>query len=88
MVQVKLGNTGIVANKNGFGALPIQRIDKESAVRLIHMALRGGVNFLIRQERTATARKSLVRRLRGLTAAVIILRQRLPQKQASSSAPN
>ncbi len=45
MVQVKLGNTGIVANKNGFGALPIQRIDKESAVRLIHMALRGGVNF-------------------------------------------
>ena len=45
MVQVKLGNTGIVANKNGFGALPIQRIDKESAVRLTHMALRGGVNF-------------------------------------------
>lgn len=45
MVQVKLGNTGIVANKNGFGALPIQRIDKESAVRLLHMALRGGVNF-------------------------------------------
>ena len=45
MVQVKLGNTGIVANKNGFGALPIQRIDKDSAVQLIHMALRGGVNF-------------------------------------------
>ena len=31
MVQVKLGNTGIVANKNGFGALPIQRIDKDRA---------------------------------------------------------
>lgn len=45
MVQVKLGNTGIIANKNGFGALPIQRIDKDSAVQLIHMALRGGVNF-------------------------------------------
>lgn len=45
MITVKLGNTGIVANKNGFGALPIQRIDLDSAVRLIHMALRGGVNF-------------------------------------------
>lgn len=45
MVQVKLGNTGIVANKNGFGALPIQRIDKDSAVKLIHMAYHGGVNF-------------------------------------------
>ena len=45
MVTVKLGNTGIVANKNGFGALPIQRIDMDSAVKLIHMALDGGVNF-------------------------------------------
>ncbi len=45
MVQVKLGNTGIVANKNGFGALPIQRIDKDRAVKLIHMAYHGGVNF-------------------------------------------
>lgn len=45
MVKVKLGNTGIVVNKNGFGALPIQRIDMDSAVRLIHMALDGGVDF-------------------------------------------
>ena len=45
MVTVKLGNTGIIANKNGFGALPIQRIDTDSAVKLIHMALDGGVNF-------------------------------------------
>lgn len=45
MITVRLGDTGIVANKNGFGALPIQRIDIDQAVRLIHMALRGGVNF-------------------------------------------
>lgn len=45
MINVKLGNTGIIANKNGFGALPIQRLDKDSAVKLIHMALDGGINF-------------------------------------------
>ena len=45
MKTVKLGNTGIIANKNGFGALPIQRIDTDSAVKLIHMALDGGINF-------------------------------------------
>lgn len=45
MVKVTLGNTGIVVNKNGFGALPIQRIDMDSAVKLIHMALEGGVDF-------------------------------------------
>lgn len=45
MKTVKLGNTGIVANKNGFGALPIQRINTAEAVELIHMALDGGIDF-------------------------------------------
>ena len=29
MVEVTLGKTGITVNKNGFGALPVQRIPKE-----------------------------------------------------------
>ena len=31
MVNVTLGSTGITVNKNGFGALPIQRISTENA---------------------------------------------------------
>ena len=34
MQTVTLGNTGITVNKNGFGALPIQRISTEDAVKL------------------------------------------------------
>jgi preprotein translocase subunit SecA len=34
MVQVTLGTTGITVEKNSFGALPIQRISKEEAVKL------------------------------------------------------
>ncbi|MDE7268050.1 MAG: aldo/keto reductase, partial [Lachnospiraceae bacterium] len=45
MIKVKLGNTGIVVNKNGFGALPIQRVDMETAVKIIRMAFDGGVDF-------------------------------------------
>ncbi|MBO5762585.1 MAG: aldo/keto reductase [Lentisphaeria bacterium] len=45
MEFVTLGKTGIVANKNGFGALPIQRISKTEAVNLVHRAFRGGFNF-------------------------------------------
>ena len=30
--QVRLGSTNIVVNKNGFGALPIQRVSDEEAV--------------------------------------------------------
>ncbi len=45
MVTVRLGKTGITVNKNGFGALPIQRTEKEEAVRLLHKAFDGGIEF-------------------------------------------
>jgi len=45
MVNICLGKTGITVNKNGFGALPIQRVTKEEAVRLLHKAYDGGINF-------------------------------------------
>lgn len=45
MAQVTLGKTGITAEKNAFGALPIQRVSKEEAVRLLQKAYRHGVTF-------------------------------------------
>ncbi|MDR3278608.1 MAG: aldo/keto reductase [Oscillospiraceae bacterium] len=42
---VTLGTTGITVNKNGFGALPIQRVDEETAVLLLRRAYGGGVRF-------------------------------------------
>ncbi|MBR6955188.1 MAG: aldo/keto reductase [Clostridia bacterium] len=45
MDQVRLGRTGITVNKNGFGALPIQRITREEAVRLLRMALDAGITY-------------------------------------------
>lgn len=45
MVNVRLGKTGITVNKNGFGALPIQRVSMDEAVRLLHKAFDGGIRF-------------------------------------------
>ena len=45
MDTVRLGKTGIVACKNGFGALPIQRISDEDAVYLLKKAYDHGINF-------------------------------------------
>ncbi|MPM25490.1 hypothetical protein SDC9_71985 [bioreactor metagenome] len=45
MEFVTLGRTGIRACKNGFGALPIQRIDQEAAAGLLRRAFDHGVNF-------------------------------------------
>ena len=45
MKQITLGKTGITVPQNGFGALPIQRISQEEAVRLLRMAYDGGMRF-------------------------------------------
>ena len=44
-IQVTLGSTGITVNKNGFGALPIQRISTQDAVGLLKKAYQGGIRF-------------------------------------------
>ena len=45
MEMVTLGSTGITVNKNGFGALPIQRISAEDAVKLARKAYDAGITF-------------------------------------------
>ncbi|QIB69080.1 aldo/keto reductase [Aminipila butyrica] len=45
METVRLGKTEIVTNRNGFGALPIQRISDEEAVSLICRAYDQGMTF-------------------------------------------
>ena len=45
MQRIKLGNTGMEIEKNGFGALPIQRDTTEVAVKLLRRAYEGGMNY-------------------------------------------
>lgn len=45
MQKVILGKTGIEVNKNGFGALPIQRITKAEAVYILQKAFYNGINY-------------------------------------------
>ncbi len=45
MDKVRLGKTGIEVPKNAFGALPVQRVTLEEAVRLLRKAYDGGMRF-------------------------------------------
>lgn len=45
MGKIQLGSTGIEIEKNGFGCLPIQRVSKEEAARLLRKAADGGINY-------------------------------------------
>ena len=45
MQTVTLGKSGLVVPKNGFGALPIQRISINGTVKLLHKALDNGMYY-------------------------------------------
>lgn len=45
MEYVTLGRTQITVNRNGFGALPVQRVSKEEGARLLRKAYENGINF-------------------------------------------
>ncbi len=45
MKNVVLGRTGIEVPQNGFGALPIQRVPLEEAVKILRKAYEGGIRF-------------------------------------------
>ena len=45
MADMRLGKTEIITDKTGFGALPIQRISDDEAVRLLRKAYDHGVTF-------------------------------------------
>ncbi len=45
MKTITLGSTGIITPQNAFGALPVQRADKHTAVKLLQRAYEGGITF-------------------------------------------
>lgn len=45
METLRLGKTNLAVTKNGFGALPVQRVDTAEGVRLLRMAYDGGINY-------------------------------------------
>lgn len=45
MKTVTLGRTGITVNRNGFGALPVQRVSKEEGTRILRKAYENGIRF-------------------------------------------
>ena len=45
MDNVRLGKTNLEVNKNGFGALPIQRCSMDESVEILKTAYENGINF-------------------------------------------
>ncbi len=72
MDYVTLGSTGIRVNKNGFGALPIQRVSVDEAVRIIRKAYDGGIRFFDSSIKYTDSEKKLGIALEGIRENVYI----------------
>ena len=74
MNTVTLGSTGITVNKNGFGALPIQRVSLQEAVKLIRRAYDGGVHFFDTARAYSDSEEKLGEALEGIRDHGCLLR--------------
>ena len=45
MEMIRLGRTELYVSKNGFGALPVQRVGMEEAAKILRHAYEGGINY-------------------------------------------
>ena len=72
MVNVTLGSTGITVNKNGFGALPIQRISTENAVALARKAYAAGITFFDTARMYSNSEEKLGEAFEGMREKVFI----------------
>ena len=72
MSMVTLGSTGICVNKNGFGALPVQRVTKEDAVYLLRKAYDGGIRFFDTARAYSDSEEKLGAAFEGMREKVFI----------------
>ena len=72
MQRIMLGSTGIAIEKNGFGALPIQRVSRDEAARLLRKAYDGGMNYFDTARAYTDSEEKLGYAFDGMRSKVVI----------------
>jgi len=72
MGRITLGGTGLVVEQNGFGALPLQRVPKDEAVRLLRKAYAGGMTFFDTARGYTDSEEKLGEAFSGMRERVVI----------------
>ena len=72
MDKIRLGRTELWVSKTAFGALPIQRISKAEAVKLVRRAYEGGINYFDTANMYTDSEEKLGEALRDVRQNVVI----------------
>ena len=80
MRDIILGKTGIKVPQNGFGALPIQRVEKNEAVRILRKAFDGGMKFFDSARAYTDSEEKMGIAFRDIRDEVVITQAKTPEK--------
>ena len=72
MEKIRLGRTELLVTETAFGALPIQRISKADAVRLVRRAVDAGINYFDTANAYTDSEEKLGEALEGVRQNVVI----------------
>ena len=72
MRNITLGRTGIIVPQNAFGALPIQRVSTEDAVKLLRKAYDGGMRFFDTARAYSDSEEKMGKAFEGMREKVFI----------------
>lgn len=72
MDKIRLGRTELLVSKTAFGALPIQRISRTDAVKLVRRACDAGINYFDTANAYTDSEEKLGEALRGIRQNVVI----------------
>ncbi len=72
MNTVTLGKTGITSPQNAFGALPVQRVDTDTAVKLLRRAYEGGMTYFDTARAYSDSEEKLGKAFEGMRDKVVI----------------
>ena len=72
MEKIRLGRTGMMVPRLGFGGIPIQRISKEEAVEVVRRCMDLGVTFLDTANAYTTSEERIGKAINGRRDEVII----------------
>lgn len=76
MKEITLGKTGIKTPQNAFGALPIQRVTMDEAVKILQRAYKGGMTFFDTARAYSDSEEKLGQAFEGMRDKIL-----LPQRQ-------
>ncbi len=79
MEKVRLGRTGMMVTKIGFGGIPIQRVSENEAIAVVKRCLELGINFLDTANGYTTSEERIGKAIKGQREGIILATKSLSQ---------